>query len=105
MRCHVVIAIIVQNRWRWWRLLLIAHLDAPRVGVIIGVMLDVAATETRFWQVQRRASNPNQPLLFTVIVLGNLLSMLRSYRPVGQGFSLLQKKWKNIDFSLDFGPI
>jgi len=51
--------IIVRNRCRWCRLLLIAHLDTPRVGVVIGVMIDVTTAEARF-----------QPPLFALSVCG-----------------------------------
>ena len=48
MRCHVIMVIIVRNRCRWYRLLLIANQDDPRVGVVIGVLFDMAAAEARF---------------------------------------------------------
>ena len=94
IRCHVVIIIIVRlgHRCRWCKLLLFAHLDAPRVGVVIRVMLNVAAAEACF------QPEPAPAVCFQRTEVVNLLSMLPLYWPFCPAFSLLQKKWKNINF-------
>jgi hypothetical protein len=43
-----VVILILRHRCIWCRLLLIAHLNASRVGAVIRVMLDVATAEVRF---------------------------------------------------------
>jgi len=43
-----VVFLILRHRCTWCRLLVITHLDAPRVGAVIRVMFDVAAAEVRF---------------------------------------------------------
>jgi len=65
----------------------IAHLDAPRVGAVIRVMLDVAAAEVRF-----------QPESAPAVCSQRTRSHDAPDPWVGSGFSLLLTKWKKIDF-------
>ena len=76
-----VVILILQHRCTWCRLLLITHLDAPRVGAVIRVMLDVAAAEVRF-----------QPEPAPAVCSQRTRSDDAVDPWVGSGFSLLLKK-------------
>jgi len=89
-----VVVLILWHRCTWCKLILVAHLDAPRIVAVIRVMLDVASAEVRFQPETAPA------------VCSQRTRLDDAPDPwVGSGFGLLLKKWKKIDFAIDFWPI
>jgi len=105
IRTCVVIRIL-RHRCTWCRLLLIAHLDAPRVGAVILVMLNVEAAEVRFQPkpspavCSQRTRSDDAPDREIECSLNDnhqkgqmMIMIMKTPDPwVGSGFSLLLKK-------------